>query len=167
MVNIVTHRHTDDINGCATLSIGGVSWIFLVSWPVVPIGRLSTISPMVGIFVYYKNMQISDQFQVTLTSQEYDQLQEMFSFCAQFEFTEHNDPEIFDRLWDKVLDADHEIKFEEVKSWAWSANSIQVCWIRVTASEKSESLASVTKNESPQIGSTGRTKNIWNLCTIF
>jgi len=71
---------------------------------------------MVGIFVYYKNMQISDQFQVTLTSQEYDQLQEMFSFCAQFEFTEHNDPEIFDRLWDKVLDADHEIKFEEVKS---------------------------------------------------
>ena len=89
----------------------------------MPVLRVSTNSPLVGIFVYYKNMEITDQFQVTLTSREYDQLQEMFSFCSQFEFTEHNDPEIFDRLWDKVLDADHNIKFEETK-WARFLNFI-------------------------------------------
>jgi len=61
--------------------------------------------------VYYKNMENKDRFQVTLTSDEYNQLQEMFSFCSGFDFTDHelsdNDPEIFDRLWDKVLNADH------------------------------------------------------------
>ena len=36
-------------------------------------------------------------------------LEEMASFCAQFDFTEHNDPEIFERLWDKILDADHKV----------------------------------------------------------
>ena len=85
----------------------------------MPIGRLSTILPMVGIFVYYKNMEINDQFQVTLTSREYDQLQEMFSFCAQFEFTEHNDPEIFERVWDKILDAHLEIVDQDDKSKLW------------------------------------------------
>ena len=59
--------------------------------------------------MYYKDMKFTDQFQVALDSQEYDQLQEMFSFCAQFDFTEHHDSEIFDRLWDKVLDADHKV----------------------------------------------------------
>ena len=61
-------------------------------------------------------MQIYDQFSITLTSREYDTLQEMCSFCASFEFTEHNDPEIFESVWDKILDANHEIKFDEAKS---------------------------------------------------
>ncbi len=36
-------------------------------------------------------------------------LEEMASFCAQFDFTEHHDPEIFERVWDKILDAHLEI----------------------------------------------------------
>ena len=94
------------------------------SWPAVPIGRLSTILPMVGIFVYYKDMKFTDQFQVTMTSKEYETLQEMFSFCSDFDFEMHNDAGTFDRLWDKVLDADHWIITEETK-WARSPNSIQ------------------------------------------
>ena len=82
------------------------------SWPAVPIGRLSTILQMVGIFVYYKNMEITDQFQVTLTSREYDILQEMFTKVSDLDLVEWSDD--FSDLWDKVNNAQHEIKF----SWA-------------------------------------------------
>tara|TARA_B100001996_G_scaffold262393_1_gene204553 strand:+ start:562 stop:741 length:180 start_codon:yes stop_codon:yes gene_type:complete len=54
-------------------------------------------------------MKFTDQFSFVLDSQEHAMLEEMASFCAQFEFTEHNDPEIFERLWDKILDADHKV----------------------------------------------------------
>ena len=81
----------------------------------MPIGRLSTIFPMVDIFAYYRNMKFTDQFQVTMTSKEYETLQEMFSFCSDFDFEMHNDAGTFDRLWDKVLDADHRIITEETK----------------------------------------------------
>ncbi len=64
---------------------------------------------MVGIFVYYKDMKFTDQFSLVLDSQEHAMLEEMASFCAQFDFTEHNDPEIFERVWDKILDAHLEI----------------------------------------------------------
>ena len=59
--------------------------------------------------VYYKDMKFKDQFSLVLNSQEHAMLEEMASFCAQFDFTEHNDPEIFEMLWDKILDADHKV----------------------------------------------------------
>jgi len=61
-------------------------------------------------------MEIKDQFQITLESQEYDLIQEVFSFASQFDFEEHNDSEIFNRVWDKISNADHNISFEEVNS---------------------------------------------------
>ena len=61
-------------------------------------------------------MEITDQFQVTLTSSEYDLLNEVMSFAYSMDFEEHNDEEIFNRVWDKISNAEHEIKFEEVKS---------------------------------------------------
>ena len=61
-------------------------------------------------------MEINDQFQVTLTSSEYDLLNEVMSFAYSMDFEEHNDEEIFNRVWDKISNADHNIKFEEVKS---------------------------------------------------
>ena len=66
--------------------------------------------------MYYKNMEITDQFQVTLTSSEYDLLNEVMSFAYSMDFEEHHDDEIFNRVWDKISNADHNIKFEEVKS---------------------------------------------------
>ena len=86
----------------------------------MPIGRLSTISQMVGIFVYYKNMEITDSFQINLTSKEYDILQEMFTKVSDLDLVEWSDE--FSDLWDKVNDANHEIHFTK---WARSPNSIQ------------------------------------------
>ena len=71
-------------------------------------------------------MEITDQFQVTLTSTEYDLLNEVMSFAYSMDFEEHNDEEIFNRVWDKISNADHNISFEEVKSWASFLNSTQV-----------------------------------------
>ena len=66
--------------------------------------------------MYYKNMQITDEFQVTLTSTEYDLLSEVMSFSYSMDFEEHNDESLFNRVWDKISNADHNIKFEEAKS---------------------------------------------------
>ena len=88
----------------------------------MPIGRLSTIFPMVGIFVYYKNMKFTDQFSIVLTSEQYDMLNEVMPFAASFDFTEHHEGKIFDILWDKILNADHKIITED--SWASFLNSI-------------------------------------------
>ena len=63
-------------------------------------------------------MEINDQFQVTLTSSEYDLLCEVMSFAYSMDFEEHSDDELFNRTWDKISNADHNIQFEEVKSWA-------------------------------------------------
>ena len=54
-------------------------------------------------------MKFTDQFSLVLDSQEHAMLEEMASFCAQFDFDEHNDSEIFNRVWDKILDAHLEI----------------------------------------------------------
>ena len=56
-------------------------------------------------------MKITDQFQVTLTSREYDILQEMFTKVSDLDLVEWSDD--FSDLWDKVNDANHEINFEE------------------------------------------------------
>ena len=56
-------------------------------------------------------MKITDQFQVTLTSREYDILQEMFTEVADLDLVEWSDD--FSDLWDKVNDANHQINFEE------------------------------------------------------
>ena len=68
---------------------------------------------MVDIFVYYKSMKFKDQFSINLTSQEHDLIQEVFSFAYSMDFEEHNDLEIFNRVWDKVSNADHNIITEE------------------------------------------------------
>ncbi len=65
--------------------------------------------------MYYKNMEITDQFQVTLTSSEYDLLNEVMSFAYQMDFEEHNDEDTFNRVWDKISNAEHQINFQEVK----------------------------------------------------
>ncbi len=70
---------------------------------------MSTFFPKVDIFAYIGNMKFTDQFSLVLDSQEHAMLEEMASFCAQFDFTEHNDSEIFNRVWDKILDAHLEI----------------------------------------------------------
>ena len=72
-------------------------------------------------------MEINDQFQITLTSEEYDLLNEVMSFAYSMDFEEHSDDAIFNSTWDKISNADHNIKFEEVKSWASFLNFIQVC----------------------------------------
>ena len=54
-------------------------------------------------------MEIKDQFQITFTSQEYDLIQEVFSFAYSMDFEEHNDEDLFNRVWDKVSNADHQI----------------------------------------------------------
>tara|TARA_B100001250_G_scaffold277345_1_gene239809 strand:+ start:986 stop:1168 length:183 start_codon:yes stop_codon:yes gene_type:complete len=60
-------------------------------------------------------MEITDQFQVTLTSSEYDLLNEVMSFAYQMDFEEHNDEDTFNRVWDKISNAEHQINFQEVK----------------------------------------------------
>ena len=60
-------------------------------------------------------MKFTDRFSIVLDSQEQSMLEEMASFCAQFDFTEHHDPEIFERVWDKILDAHLEIVDQDDK----------------------------------------------------
>ena len=58
-------------------------------------------------------MEITDSFQINLTSKEYDILQEMFTKVADLDLVEWSDE--FSDLWDKVNDANHEIHFTK---WA-------------------------------------------------
>ena len=60
-------------------------------------------------------MKITDQFQVTLTSEQYDLLTDIFSSAADLDLPPTED-ENFNSLWDAVLDAQHNIKFEEANS---------------------------------------------------
>jgi hypothetical protein len=59
-------------------------------------------------------MNISDQFQITLTSEQYALLNEVMSFAAQMDFDEHSDEDTFNSTWDVISNAEHNIKFEEV-----------------------------------------------------
>jgi len=61
--------------------------------------------------VYYTYMEITDSFQINLTSQEYEILNEMFTKVADLDLVEWSDD--FSSLWDKVADANHEIQFTE------------------------------------------------------
>ena len=54
-------------------------------------------------------MKFTDQFSINLTSQEHDLIQEVFSFAYSMDFEEHNDLDLFNRVWDKVSNADHQI----------------------------------------------------------
>ena len=62
-------------------------------------------------------MEINDQFQITLTSEQYDLLTDIFSSAADLDLPPTED-DAFDSLWDAVINAEHQIKFEEVNSWA-------------------------------------------------
>ena len=57
-------------------------------------------------------MKITDQFQITFTSEQYDLLTDIFSSLADLDLPPAEDPE-FDDLWDKVINADHQINFED------------------------------------------------------
>ena len=61
-------------------------------------------------------MKISDQFQITLTSEQYALLNEVMSFAYSMDFDEHSDESVFNSTWDVISNADHNIQFEEVKS---------------------------------------------------
>ncbi len=78
------------------------------NWHIISCGGVN--------FVYYKNMKITDQFSILLESDEYDLIQEVFSFASQFDFEEHHDSKIFNRVWDKISNAEHEIHFDEEDS---------------------------------------------------
>ena len=92
------------------------SWIFFD--PLCQFNNLHTFCRNGVDFVYYKNMRITDEFQVTLTSTEYDMIQAIMAFSFVNDFDEHHDESVFQRTWDKISNADHNIKFEEAKSWA-------------------------------------------------
>ena len=64
--------------------------------------------------MYYKDMKFTDQFSINLASQEHDLIQEVFSFAYSMDFEEHNDETLFNRVWDKVSNADHQINSD---SW--------------------------------------------------
>ena len=57
-------------------------------------------------------MKFTDQFTVTLTSQQHDLLTDIFSSLADLDLPPAEDPE-FDALWDLILEADHKIITEE------------------------------------------------------
>ena len=108
-------------------------------------------------------MKFKDQFTITLTSEQHALLNECLSGVASLDLPPSLDDN-FDTLWENVIECDHKIVED---AWAQFPNSIQVCWIRVTQNEKSVSLPKDISSESPQIGFTEPTKNIWILCTIF
>ena len=81
---------------------------------------------MCCIFVYDTYMEINDQFQISLSSAQYALLTDIFSSLADLDLPPAEDPE-FDQLWDQVINADHQIHFNEDKSWAQSLNSTAVC----------------------------------------
>lgn len=70
---------------------------------------------MVAKIVYYKNMKITDQFQISLTSEQYDLLTDIFAAAADLDLPPTEDDK-FDSLWDAILDAEHNINFEEANS---------------------------------------------------
>ena len=108
-------------------------------------------------------MKFKDQFTITLNSEQHALLNECLSGVASLDLPPSLDDN-FDNLWENVIECDHKIVED---AWAQFPNSIQVCWIRVTQNEKSVSLPKDISSESPQIGFTEPTKNIWILCTIF
>ena len=65
--------------------------------------------------VYYTYMEINDQFQITLSSQQYDLLTDIFSSAADLDLPPTED-DAFDSLWDAIINAEHQIKFEEANS---------------------------------------------------
>ena len=58
-------------------------------------------------------MKITDQFQISLTSEQYDLLTDIFAAAADLDLPPTEDDK-FDSLWDAVLDAQLNINFEEV-----------------------------------------------------
>ena len=67
---------------------------------------------MCCIFVYDTYMEINDQFQISLSSAQYALLTDIFSSLADLDLPPAEDPE-FDDLWEKVINANHQINFED------------------------------------------------------
>ena len=57
-------------------------------------------------------MKITDQFQITFTSEQYALLTDIFSSLADLDLPPAEDDQ-FDSLWDQVLNAEHKIITEE------------------------------------------------------
>jgi len=79
------------------------------------VSKLSIFYGLVAKIVYYKNMKITDQFQISLTSEQYDLLTDIFAAAADLDLPPTEDDK-FDSLWDAILDAQHNINFEEANS---------------------------------------------------
>ena len=81
--------------------------------PEIQLRNCHTISPTEVIFVYYKSMKFTDDFQINLTSQQHSLLCDMCSFAATADFEVHHDSETFNQVWDLVLNASHNIVTED------------------------------------------------------
>ena len=57
-------------------------------------------------------MKITDQFQITFSSAQYDLLTDIFSSLADLDLPPAHD-DVFDSLWESVIEAEHELKFED------------------------------------------------------
>ena len=77
------------------------------SWPAVPIGRLSTILPMVGIFVYYRGMNKSNlqEFFPSLLQKGYS-VREINESCKRHQ--ERVAPDWFNGTYAEYMDEMHE-----------------------------------------------------------
>lgn len=64
------------------------------------------------IFVYYKDMEINDLFTIRLNSAQHALLCEVFSELAGLDLPPAHD-DAFDSLWESVIEAEHELKFED------------------------------------------------------
>ena len=60
-------------------------------------------------------MKITDQFQISLTSEQYDLLTAIFAAAADLELPPPEADNV-DSLWDAMVDAAHNINFEEANS---------------------------------------------------
>lgn len=57
-------------------------------------------------------MKFNDQFTITLTSAQHDLLTDIFSSLADLDLPPAHD-DVFDSLWESVIEAEHELKFED------------------------------------------------------
>lgn len=74
----------------------------------MPVWKVSIIFPMVGFFVYYKNMK-TPNFNLTLTENQHEIMLQIFQYIGsaglyEDDTMDHADYQ-FDELWDIVINA--------------------------------------------------------------
>ena len=76
------------------------------------VAKLSLFCFLVPIFVYYKDMEINDLFTIRLNSEQHALLNECLSGVASLDLPPSHE-DAFDSLWESVIEAEHELKFED------------------------------------------------------